>query len=67
MSTTRRGPRRRSPPSPPDSKTIGVHCWADTVAALDAYAHTHNLLPSGAAHVLLRQALGLPPITSMDP
>lgn len=64
MSPTRRGPRRRSPPSPPDSKTIGVHCWADTVAALNAYAHTHNLLPSGAAHVLLREALGLPPITT---
>jgi hypothetical protein len=55
---------RRSPPSPPDSKTIGVHCWADTVSALDAYAHTHNLLLSGAAHVLLREALGLPPITT---
>lgn len=64
MSPTRRGPRRRSPPSPPYSKTIGVHCWADTVIALEAYASSHNLLPSGAAHVLLRQALGLPPITT---
>jgi hypothetical protein len=43
---------------------LGVHCYADTITALEAYASTHNLLPSGAAHVLLREALGLPPITT---
>jgi len=64
MTPTRRGPRRRSPPPPADTKTLGVHCYADTITALEAYASTHNLLPSGAAHVLLREALGLPPITT---
>ena len=44
--------------------TVGVHCWPDTLAALHFYATEHNLLPSGAAHVLLRKALGLPPITT---
>jgi hypothetical protein len=55
-------------PSPPGSdKNIGVHCWADTVAALEAYALAHDITPSGAAHVLLREALGLPPITPNTP
>jgi uncharacterized damage-inducible protein DinB len=39
-----------------------VHVWADTAQALAAYAADHGLYLSGAAHVLLRQALNLPPI-----
>ena len=44
------------------SATLGVHCWPDTLAALHFFALEHNLRPSGAAHVLLRKALKLPPI-----
>ena len=54
---------RRSPPSPGDNRTIGVHCSGETILALWSYAERHNLSPSGAAHELLREALGLPPIT----
>jgi hypothetical protein len=63
-----RGPQSRKPPPPPPlptkTKTIGVHCWPDTIQALEVYARSKDLLPSGAAHVLLREALGLPPITT---
>ncbi len=60
---TRRGPRRVLKPVP-GHRTIGVHLWADTAAALDAYADEHGLYVSGAAHILLRQALGLPSINT---
>ncbi len=67
MSPTRRppGPRRGFVPADnPDTRTVGVHCWADTVEALEKYAYENDMFPSGAAHVLLRQALGLPPIST---
>jgi hypothetical protein len=58
-----RGPRRRNSTAT-GARTIGVHAYPDTITALEQWAASHDLLPSGAAHVLLRQALGLPPITT---
>ncbi len=58
---SRRGPRRIPRPAGGHT-TVGVHVWADTAQALAAYAADHGLYLSGAAHVLLRQALNLPPI-----
>lgn len=57
-----RGPRRRTAPQP-GARTIGVHLWPDALEALAAYADAHDLHLSGAAHLLLRQALGLPSIS----
>lgn len=57
----RRGPRTIDPTA---KRVISISLWPDAVAALDAYAKQHNLFRSGAAHVLIRQALNLPPITS---
>jgi uncharacterized damage-inducible protein DinB len=48
-------------------RTIGVHIYSDTAEALAAFAAEHGLYASGAAHVLLRQALGLPPILNDNP
>ncbi len=59
--TRRRGPRTLDPTA---KRVVSISLWPDTVAALDAYAKQHNLFRSGAAHVLIRQALGLPPITT---
>ena len=50
-----------------ESAIVGVHCWPDTLAALHFYATENNLRASGAAHILLRQALGLRPITPTQP
>jgi hypothetical protein len=58
---SRRGPRRIPRPTGGHT-TVGVHVWADTAQALAAFAADRGLYLSGAAHILLRQALGLPPI-----
>lgn len=56
-----RGPRRQ-PQRTTGHRTVGVHLWADTAQALADFAAARGLYLSGAAHILLRQALGLPPI-----
>ena len=61
MVERRRGPMRLRVPRHGD-RTIGVHIWQDTALALETFAADHGLYVSGAAHVLLRQALNLPPI-----
>ncbi len=63
MTDPRKGPRRVGQ-KPSGMTMISVRVWPDTIAALDVYAYEHNLFRSGAAHVLIRQALGLPPITT---
>ena len=66
-------PRRRGPRPVPyqqrfsGHRTIGVHIYSDTAEALAGFAAEHGLYVSGAAHVLLRQALGLPPILNDNP
>lgn len=50
--------QRRYPPG----RTFSVHVQQDVIQALAAYSRTHGLTRSGAAHHLLRQALGLPPL-----
>lgn len=63
-----RGPHRIGAGLPADRpRNVGVHCYPDTIAALNQWAADHDLLPSGAAHVLIRQALGLPPIDTIKP
>jgi hypothetical protein len=57
----RRGPRTIDPTA---KRVVSISLWPETVQALDAYAKQHNLFRSGAAHVLIRQALNLPPINS---
>jgi hypothetical protein len=41
---------------------VSFSTWPETLEALDAYAYAHGLYRSGAAHLLIRQALGLAPI-----
>lgn len=57
-----RGPRRQTQRTA-GHRTVGVHIWPDTAQALAAFAAARGLYLSGAAHILLRQALNLPPIT----
>lgn len=65
--------RRRGPQRMPmrerhaGHRTIGVHIYADTDVALIEFAAKHGLYVSGAAHVLIRQALGLAPILNDNP
>jgi hypothetical protein len=66
-------PRRRGPRPVPyqqrfsGHRTIGVHIYSDTAEALAAFAAEQGLYVSGAAHVLIRQALGLPSILNDNP
>ena len=58
--TRRRGPRKVASPS--GKRVVSFSTWPETLEALDAYANAHGLYRSGAAHLLIRQALGLAPI-----
>lgn len=54
---------RRQPRRDKKHRTVAVHLWSDTDLALQAYAAGRGLYLSGAAHALIREGLGLSPIT----
>lgn len=57
----RRGPRRLREYGGP-RRVVSFCLWPDTLEALDKFAAREGLYRSGAAHQLIRQALGLAPI-----
>jgi hypothetical protein len=56
----RHGPRRLKNGDP--QRVLSISVWPDTLAELEAFAAREGLYKSGAAHQLLRQALGLGPL-----
>lgn len=58
----RRGPRRLRDYGK-SRRVVSFSLWPDTLEALDTFAAREGLYRSGAAHQLIRQALGLAPIS----